>query len=869
MSSTDAAADADASPPKIESRTCSAYNIPIESRTCSAYDIPIESRTCSAYDIPIDQEKTKTTTTTATTDTDDTLASSVIDKKEIASRVIKEGITRDQVHEEIQSFIKAPLQLQNEWRSLMTIVMFLTRLPVPTSIDLHPGFLMKGMSYLPVVGCLIGIKLAITFDFVEQTLLLPPAIAAAISVGTGFALTGCFHEDGLSDSADGIGGGWTRAQIFKIMTDSRVGTYGCAALGLYIFTKVQLFASLGESQWNLPTLENNSSSWMNLSEGAGPAMVVSHTVARVTAPYLTRCFDYVDDEQGPKSSFYAFMIQAKYLVNWPRALFAIGFGFSVTSLLYNPIVALLVLVLVLAFAHAAGCYGNQILGGVMGDYLGATICLSEVLTLSILLSVQRQQSDGWAFQSPLVLEDFSFILHATNIDSILQDKRGAALVKFLLLVLGRKAWTVFVSYKNGNQPSRDLDAQSASAENGTNNGVTNVPESKDLSTTNDDSPKGKASEILSLSNSTFQERYEAVQAYLDVLAKPVGSLGTLETWAARLAALQRTLQPDVTNVACLIFAGDHGAAVAPDQGGEGCSAYPQAVTKSVLVGLHRGVAGASVLAKANNVSLRVVDVGVILGDDDPFQGSSNVISSPQKLPTGTKNYCVEPAMSSEECERCMTIGRETLKQYVEETSATALALGEVGIGNTTSSSSLIAILTGKSTKDVCGGGAFAAREISEAVIPKKIAIVEKAIAKHFGSNGERQTNIQASDALTKLGGAEIAALVGAFLEASQLDVAVLVDGFIATAAALVAVSISPNVCHVLFFTSHSAEPGQRAALEKIHAIARENNFPVDECPVLSMGLRMGEATAALLAVPILRSSAMVLSDMATIQDILA
>ncbi|CAJ1957496.1 unnamed protein product [Cylindrotheca closterium] len=386
----------------------------------------------------------------------------------------------------------------------------------------------------------------------------------------------------------------------------------------------------------------------------------------------------------------------------------------------------------------------------------------------------------------------------------------------------------------------------------------------------DNAPKQKANEILANPKSTFQERLTAVQSYLDVLAKPVGSLGTLEAWAARLAALHRSLSPNVDRVACLIFAGDHGVAAPKAQGGEECSAYPQAVTKSVLLGLHREVAGASVLAKGNNVDLRVVDVGVILGDDQgPFENSSVVKVSSRKLLHGTQNFCVEPAMSEAECERCMIVGRKSLNEFVEETSAKAVVLGEIGIGNTTSSSALIAIMTSKSAREVCGGGAFVTKEASQEVILKKIDVVERALSRHFGANASRQVNVQGLEALAKLGGAEIASLVGAFLEASTREIPVLVDGFIATAAALVAVAISPNVCNVLFFTSQSAEIGQRAALEKIQEIAMANGLPIDNIPALSMGLRMGEGTAALLAVPILRSSANVLSDMATIQDILS
>jgi nicotinate-nucleotide--dimethylbenzimidazole phosphoribosyltransferase len=686
---------------------------------------------------------------------------------------------------------------------------------------------------------------------------------------------------------EGIGGGWTRAQIFKIMTDSRVGTYGCAVLGLYTTTKVQLLAALGESCWNL-NIPTQTSDGLVMSQGAGPAMVVAHTLARVTAPYLIRSFEYVDDEQGPKSSFYAFMIQAKHLVSKPRALAAISFGWMTAAVLFGPIVAILLIVVVLSFAHAAGRYGNQILGGVMGDFLGAVICLCELLILATILLVQDQQSKhdflmSWEKFSGVVLEIMSATesnsaettfqgLQANIIPAILQDiiedKRAVALTRFLAVYGCMKVWSVFVSHYNVSVAPVALPSET-NIGNGTNGTCNKVDTSTLETATHDTYPKGEASRVLSLPASTFRERYDAVQAYMDVLAKPVGSLGLLEAWAARLAALQRSLQPDVKRVACLIFAGDHGVAASPEEGGEGCSAYPQAVTRSVLVGLHRGVAGASMLAKANDVQLRVVDVGVILGNDDPFRLSQYVVSSPNKLQGGTRNFCLEPAMSAEECDLCMKTGRESLVQYLEESSASVVVLGEVGIGNTTSSSALIAALTGESTKVLCGGGAFATRELSEALVSKKIGIVDKALTKHYGSKRNAGNTIQAADALAKLGGAEIAAMVGAFLEASSLDLPVLVDGFIATAAALVAVSISPNVSRVLFFTSHSAEPGHRAAIKKIQAIAQECNLPVDESPALSMNLRMGEATAALLAVPILRSSAEIVAGMATIQDILS
>jgi hypothetical protein len=159
----------------------------------------IESRPCSAYDIPI-EKKDDNIKNSSQADS----SSSVIDKETISSRGISNtDVTRDEINDEIQSFRNAPLCWRNEIRSMLTIVIFLTRLPVPMNIDLHPGFLMKGMCYLPVVGMLISIVVATVFDVCHIFLGLPAVIAACACTAMGWSLTGCFHEDGLSDSADG------------------------------------------------------------------------------------------------------------------------------------------------------------------------------------------------------------------------------------------------------------------------------------------------------------------------------------------------------------------------------------------------------------------------------------------------------------------------------------------------------------------------------------------------------------------------------------------------------------------------------------------------------------------------------------------
>jgi nicotinate-nucleotide--dimethylbenzimidazole phosphoribosyltransferase len=263
---------------------------------------------------------------------------------------------------------------------------------------------------------------------------------------------------------------------------------------------------------------------------------------------------------------------------------------------------------------------------------------------------------------------------------------------------------------------------------------------------------------------------------------------------------------------------------------------------------------------AKDISLTVVDVGVAGG---PFLGKNVVKSLSNKLPNGTRNFCVESAMTSRETDQCMQMGRDSLIRIVEENACKVVALGECGIGNTTAASALVAALTRRPIEDLCGGGAYTSRTADEAVIKKKVAIVRKALKNHEGVSSSEPAKV-----LAKLGGAEIAALSGAILEAGNRSIPILVDGFIVTAAALVAACMDPSVCRVLFLATKSAEKGQLAAIEEIQAISQRHNLPVLSQPALSMGLRMGEGTGALLAVPILKSAASMVTNMATIQEIL-
>ena len=754
--------------------------------------------------------------------------------------------SRDVISNQIKSFLKGEGRLspKAEIRGFFTVWTFVTRLPGPTWVDHHPGYLMRGMAYFPLSGSLIGLFVSVFFDYLRQVLAFPLIIASVGSEVSSLWITGCFHEDGLADSADGIGGGWTRDQILKIMTDTRLGTYGCAVLVLYLLAKVELIATLGTSTWE----------WRECN-GAGPAIIVSHTFARLTAPLLIKTRDYVD-ESGPKYRFYSFFVEAKHLVTWHRVAFATSTSFILAHVIYGAQIAVILLLAVLLSAHVSGRYAEYLLAGVMGDYLGATICVTEVLILSILtitpnLSHLKISFEEWRDLGLGLLR--GSLSWDRVFEDVLQDGKKFALVKFVVLGLLTSLWCsnvghppVFVRKTVASKPEND-----------------EVPITLNARDANDDEIEKNPTLTQRIKKCcTFSERYEMVRLYLDSLAKPVGSLGTLEDWGARLAALQKTSKPKVDNAVCLIFSADHGVAKDISEGGENCSAYPQAVTKKVLEGLSTGLAGASVLAKRNNATLRVIDIGLAVDVEWP---RGVISSSPFKISGGTNNFCKGNAMTAEEVDRCILAGRQEVQNCIQTLPVHVFAFGEVGIGNTTTSSVLIAALTGKPVEALCGSGATATRKCDDdSVVTKKISIVKEAIGFH-------KDQIMGDDplgALKCVGGAEIAALVGGILEAADQDVPVLVDGFIVSTAAMIACQITPSACRVLLFSTRSTEIGQAIAIEKIQSIAEENNIPTPSKPSLDMNLRMGEGTGALIAIPIVKSSVAILSELATLETIL-
>ncbi len=320
------------------------------------------------------------------------------------------------------------------------------------------------------------------------------------------------------------------------------------------------------------------------------------------------------------------------------------------------------------------------------------------------------------------------------------------------------------------------------------------------------------------------------------LTKPPGSLGRLEALGARLAAIQETVKPVLTGRAVAVFAADHG--VAHENTGAGVSAYPRSVTAGMVRNFLAGGAAINALARAAGAELLIVDVGV----DADFGPHPQLWS--RKVARGTRNLLDGPAMTRVETEAALSVGLEAAQALAAQ-GTTLLAGGEMGIGNTTPAAALTAFFTGRAAGDVTGRGTG----VDDEGLARKIRVVEQALAKH-------QDDItDPLDALARLGGLEIAALTGFYLGAAAAKTPVVLDGFIATAAALVAVALAPAVRDYLFASHLSQEVGHRVQLAHLGLE-----------PLFDLGLRLGEGTGAVLAFELLEGAAAALSEMATFAE---
>lgn len=320
---------------------------------------------------------------------------------------------------------------------------------------------------------------------------------------------------------------------------------------------------------------------------------------------------------------------------------------------------------------------------------------------------------------------------------------------------------------------------------------------------------------------------EKAQNEMDQKVKPPGSLGRLESLAIRIATYLETLEPRVERGRVLIFAADHGVSR------EGVSAYPREVTAQMVKTFSSGGAAITVLSRTLGLEVEVIDVGV----DADLPEMPGVVSA--KVRRSSRNFLEEPAMTSQELEAALEAGRAAVERAA---GADAIALGEMGIGNTTAAAALLSALTGAPPEETVGRGTG----VDDERLAHKRAVVAKALRLH------EQALTDPRRALAAVGGLEIAALAGAALEAARRRKLVLVDGFISTVSALAATRLDPAIRPALFFAHRSAEAGHGRALNAL-----------DAEPLIDLGMRLGEGTGSALAFPILKAAAAILREMAT------
>lgn len=324
----------------------------------------------------------------------------------------------------------------------------------------------------------------------------------------------------------------------------------------------------------------------------------------------------------------------------------------------------------------------------------------------------------------------------------------------------------------------------------------------------------------------------AAQARQQQLTKPPGALGQLENLAIRLAAMQGCEKPQAEKVFINVFAGDHGVAE------ENVSAFPQLVTAEMVKNFARGGAAICVLAKQLNAKLEVVNLGTAFETGD----LPGVLQ--RNIGKGTANFTKQPAMTAAQLADAMQAGQESAA-HAEKLGTQLYIGGEMGIANTTSAAALACALLKHAPQQLAGPGTG----LDASGVQHKAAVIARALELHAADLNDPL------EILRRLGGFEIAALTGAYISCAQHGITVLVDGYITTAAALLAVRIQPAVADWLVYAHRSAEPGHILMLNALKAET-----------MLELGMRLGEGSGAGVAVPLLRLACALHNDMATFAE---
>lgn len=325
-----------------------------------------------------------------------------------------------------------------------------------------------------------------------------------------------------------------------------------------------------------------------------------------------------------------------------------------------------------------------------------------------------------------------------------------------------------------------------------------------------------------------KEKGREVAAYIDTLTKPPGSLGVLEEIAIQLGEITGEAFPTVTPPAVIVFAADHGIVK------EGVSAFPQEVTAQMVYNFLNGGAGINVFSRQIGAKFEIVDVGVA---SDLNAAGVKV----KKVRYGTGNFLVEDAMTRAEAEQALEVGYERAQKMFAQ-GAKCLIVGEMGIGNTTPSSAILAVLSGRDITELVGSGTG----LDSDQVKHKQSVIKQAI------EARQPDRNDAIDVLAKVGGLEIAAMTGAMLAAAANRIPILLDGFICTVSGLLAAAINPHASDYMIVGHRSVEIGHEVAVNML-----------GKKPLLDLGFRLGEGTGAAVAFPILQSAVLMVKEMAT------
>lgn len=328
-----------------------------------------------------------------------------------------------------------------------------------------------------------------------------------------------------------------------------------------------------------------------------------------------------------------------------------------------------------------------------------------------------------------------------------------------------------------------------------------------------------------------EDSMKTAKAHINSLTKPIGSLGKIEELAIQLAGITNNPFPEVSPPGIAVFAADHGVTEM------GVSAFPKEVTAQMVYNFLNGGAAINVFAKQLNAVLKIVDIGVA-------EELNHHNLEEKKIMNGTNNFALEDAMNRDQVNQALQVGMDTAMKLING-GAKTIIVGEMGIGNTTSASAITALITGCSVEDAVGYGTG----ISEKIKENKINIITNAL---------QDRNPQANnpfDILSKIGGLEIAGMTGAILQAAEQKIPVVIDGFICTTSALLAVLMEEKVRDYLIAGHQSQEKGHVHALSFLH-----------KQPLLQLDLRLGEGTGAALAFPLIQAATNMMNEMATFES---